>query len=174
MILMREEPNSELSEAVTDLVRMNSGYMREITLNQFFKNLALHGDLTYMSGHNLSESGVTLPAMKEALRLYLRSLKAESSITVLKVDVEDLNLSSQPAPEYRLIFNHMITMLRQENVDNFRLVVSGAPEAWKYVFTTYELAMPILSLDDQERLQVIDGGKLEIAQSCASLIEDTH
>jgi hypothetical protein len=174
MVLMREEPDSELSEAITDLVRMNSVFMREIDLNQFFRDLALQGDLIYMSGHNLSESGVTLSAMKEALQLYLRSLKADWKTTVLKVNIEDLRLSSRPTPEYRLIFDHIITMLRQENVDNFRLVVSGSPDAWNYVFATYELAMPIFSLEDQDRVQVIDGSKLEVMQSCASLVEETQ
>jgi hypothetical protein len=174
MVLMRESPNAELSQAITDLVHVNSRLMREITLDQFLSGLALQGGLTYMRGHNLSESGVTLPAMKEAFRLYLRSLKTDVVTTVLKVNMDDLRLSNQPSPEYQLIFGHMITMLRQENIKNFRLIVVAKPEAWNYVFETDELAMPIWSLDAQERLQVIDGGKLEIVPSCASVIEQTH
>lgn len=174
MILMREQPNSGLSEAVSDLVRMNSGIMHEITLDQFLGELALHGDLTYVRGHNLSESGVALPAIKEAFRLYLRSLKNQLATTVLKVNMEDLRLSSRPNPEYRLIFEHMITMLRQENIHNFRLIVSSTPAAWNYVFSTYELQVPILLLEDHDRLQVLDGGKLEVVQSCESLVEQIH
>lgn len=174
MLLMREEPDSELSDSITDFVRMNTGIMRELTLDQLFRELALQGDLAYLSGHNLSDSGVTLPAMKEAFRLYLRSIKSDLTATVLKVNMEDLRLSSHPIPEYQLIFKHMITMLRQENVKNFRVVVSTTPDAWNFVMATHELAMPLLALEDQERLQVIDGSKLEITQSCASLIEEVH
>jgi hypothetical protein len=174
MILMRESPNAELSEGVTDLVHGNSRLMREITLDQFLRDLALHGGLTYMRGHNLSESGVTLPAMKEAFRLYLRGLKTDVMTTVLTVNMDDLRLSNQPSPEYQLIFSHMITMLRQENINNFRLIVVAKPKTWNYVFATRELAMPIWSLDAQERLQVIDGGKLEILPSCASVVGQTH
>lgn len=175
LILIRELPNSEFTDAVCDLIKMNSGTMNGLTLDQFLMVLALEGDLVYSRGYNLSESGVTLEAMKEALKAYLQGFQAtELATTVLQVKLEDLRLASTASPEFKLIFTHLIPTLKKMKILNFRVVVTMSPKAFEYVFDYDELLSPLYKLEDDDSLQVIDGSKLEFGMSCASLMEPHH
>ncbi len=184
ILLMREEPNSKLGKAVTDLSKRFSGVLRELSYRDFLNELAMENQMVMHRGATLSESGNSFPLMKDALYRWLEQFDVAvqdvsssvyaHGITILRVNLNELGLASQPSSEFRLLIQYLMDMAVIHNAINLRVVISATPAAWNFVWQNESLREPFHELSQKEALIVVDGSRLDVSMDCASLLQTVH